>query len=58
MTTIGAHRTYDLADLSAGIARTDRRDQILDRVYGAAVTFLTGTSTGIILTLACMLPWT
>lgn len=52
MTTIGAHRVYDLSDLSAGIKRTDERDERIDRAIGAVVLFLSGATFGFMATLA------
>lgn len=57
MITTGMHARYDLTDLMAGIARTDRRDRIIDRTVAGALIFFTGTTIGLLTGLALSWPW-
>lgn len=58
MTQFGAaHRRYDLSDLMAGIARTDRRDARVEKVMLVVFGVMVGAAAGLLAGMAMCMSW-
>lgn len=58
MTQFGAaHRTYDLTDLMAGVARTDRRDALVEKVMLVVLGVMAGGGMGLLAGMAACMSW-
>lgn len=59
MTQFGAaHRAYDLSDLMASVARTDRRDARIEKVMLVVLGIMVGAAGGILAGMAACMNWT
>lgn len=52
------HRAYDLSDLMAGIARTDRRDALVEKVMLVVFGVMAGGGAGLLAGMAACMNWT